>query len=110
MLYLFAEKQLALIELELKSLGLWANESPSVEALADTTPFACESMPFEHWLQFILIPKMSVLIEQRDLLPSNIALAPMAEYLWHHRAEMSRLIHLINQLDECLSEPRYSIA
>ncbi|QYK02512.1 YqcC family protein [Shewanella psychrotolerans] len=106
MLYLFTEKQLALIELELKSLGLWANEPPSVEALADTTPFACESMPFEHWLQSIFIPKMSVIIDQRAPLPSNIALAPMAEHLWHHRAEMCRLISLINQLDECLSEPR----
>lgn len=106
MLYLLAEKQLTLIELELKFLGLWASEPPPVEALNDPTPFACESMPFEHWLQFILIPKMSVLIEQRDSLPSNIALAPMAEYLWQHRAEMDRLIYLINQLDECLSEPR----
>lgn len=106
MLYLFTQKQLALIELELKSLGLWTSQAPSVEALADPTPFACESMQFEHWLQFIFIPKMSVLVEQGKTLPSHIALTPMAEYLWQDRTEMKRLIFIINQLDECLSEPR----
>ncbi len=106
MLYLFTKKQLALIELELKSLDMWANETPSVEALADPTPFACESLAFEQWLQFIFIPKMNELIELKLSLPTEIALAPMAEHLWLHHKEMQPLIFLLNQLDECLSEPR----
>ncbi len=106
MLYLFTEKQLALIELELKSLGMWATETPSAQALADPTPFACESLAFEQWLQFIFIPKMKELVALRLHLPTKIALAPMAEHLWLHRQEMEQLIFLLNQLDECLSEPR----
>ncbi|GIU02600.1 YqcC family protein [Shewanella algidipiscicola] len=106
MLYQFTQKQLALIAQELKSQALWADEPPSTQAMADPTPFACESMPFEHWLQFIFIPKMSVLVAQRAPLPTNIALAPMAEYVWQHRIELKMLINLINQLDEFLSEPR----
>ncbi|MCG9696134.1 YqcC family protein [Shewanella sp. Isolate11] len=106
MLYLFTQKQLGLIELELKSLGLWSSQMPSAQALADPTPFACESLAFEQWLQFIFIPKMSEIIAQKTSLPTKIALAPMAEYLWQERSEMRQLIFLLNQLDECLSEPR----
>lgn len=106
MLYLFTKKQLLLIECELKSLGLWANEPPSDEAMSDPTPFACQSMPFEHWLQFIFIPKMSLIVTERKSLPQNIALGPMAEHIWSLQPKMKSLITIIYQLDERLSEPR----
>ena len=100
---LYTEKQLRLIEAELKRLQLWQDEPPSAEAMADPTPFACESMAFEQWLQFIFLPKMDEIIAVNGTLPSQIALGPMAEYVWQGRGEMQALINIINQLDEHLS-------
>ncbi|ABO24510.1 YqcC family protein [Shewanella loihica] len=100
---LYTEKQLRLIEAELKRLQLWQDQPPSAEAMADPTPFACESMTFEQWLQFIFLPKMGEIIAVNGALPSQIALTPMAEHVWQGRAEMRVLITIINQLDEHLS-------
>ncbi|MCE9678152.1 YqcC family protein [Shewanella sp. AS1] len=105
-MYSFTQKQLTLIELELKSLAMWASSPPSEEALVDPTPFACESLAFEQWLQFIFIPKMSQLVALKAPLPQRIALAPMAEHVWQNQPKMKRLTTLLNQLDERLSEPR----
>ncbi|MCL1042032.1 MULTISPECIES: YqcC family protein [Shewanella] len=100
---LYSEKQLWLIESELKRLELWQETPPSPEAMADPTPFACETMAFEQWLQFIFLPKMRALIAARSALPTKIALGPMAEHVWQGRAEMATLINIIIQLDEHLS-------
>ncbi|MCG9714466.1 YqcC family protein [Shewanella insulae] len=100
---LYTEKQLRLIEAELKRLQMWQDRPPSPEAMADPTPFACESMAFEQWLQFIFLPKMDEIIGTNGVLPSKIALGPMAEHVWQGRNEMQTLITIINQLDEHLS-------
>lgn len=51
-------EQLAAIEDELRRMGLWSLQPPSVEALASDTPFACDVMPLEMWLQWIFMPRM----------------------------------------------------
>ena len=50
--------QLDAIESELRRMGLWSLQPPSVEALASETPFACDVMPLEVWLQWVFIPRM----------------------------------------------------
>lgn len=92
------------LESELKSLALWAKQPPSAQALASTQPFACDVMPFEHWLQFIFIPKMHGLIEAGHPLPSSIAIAPMAHHVWQSMPERKPVILLLNELDTLLND------
>lgn len=51
-------EQLAAIEDELRRMGLWSLQPPSVEALASDTPFACDVMPLDMWLQWVFLPRM----------------------------------------------------
>lgn len=67
------------IEKELRDLRLWEFEMPSVEALSSTEPFAIDTLNFPQWLQFIFLPRLYVLVEQRLPLPNVSGIKPMAE-------------------------------
>lgn len=57
------------VEKELRELRLWESELPPPDALASTQPFAIDWLNFAQWLQFIFIPKLYLLIEERAPLP-----------------------------------------
>jgi uncharacterized protein YqcC (DUF446 family) len=104
MLYLTSKNNLIKLEQLLKGVQLWSDLPPPVSAMASTAPFSCDVMAFEQWLQFIFIPKMSQLIEQQHPLPTNIAIAPMAEHLWQATPHYHALIELLRDVDCLLSD------
>ena len=67
------------VEAHLRQLGLWDAEPPTDEALASTQPFCIDTLDFNQWLQFIFLPTMYQLIEDGEALPTECAIAPMAE-------------------------------
>ena len=67
------------VEAHLRQMGLWESEPPSAAALASTQPFCIDTMGFEQWLQFIFLPTMYRLLEAGESLPTECAIAPMAE-------------------------------
>ena len=104
MLYQFTQEKLHAIEQQLRALNIWSLAHPSDAAMASTAPFACDLMPLEQWLQFIFLPKMQAIIQQRQALPSNIAIAPMAQYVWKNKHDYQPLIFLLNDLDTLLND------
>ncbi|NRD73154.1 YqcC family protein [Shewanella sp. VB17] len=104
MLYSKVIKKLRQLESELNAHGLWSKEPPSQEAMISTSPFSCDVMSFENWLQFIFIPKIYALITSNSELPSNIAIAPMAHYVWNVKPHLEALIMILYDLDNLLSE------
>lgn len=74
-----------------------------MQALASREPFCCDTLSFEQWLQFILIPRMGALIAGNHPLPSNIAVAPMAEEAFKPLGNTAHvLIECIAQFDALL--------
>ncbi|MGL6122587.1 MAG: YqcC family protein [Shewanella sp.] len=106
MLYRQTQAKLALIAQALQAAELWSEQAPSAAAMASTAPFACDLMPLEQWLQFMLLPRMQALIETRAPLPTQIAIAPMAEHVWQAMPTRQALISVLNELDMLLNEPR----
>jgi uncharacterized protein YqcC (DUF446 family) len=84
------------LELALKKKQLWLSTPPSVSALASSAPFCCDTMRFEQWLQFVLINKLRILIEQNQPLPANANIAAMAQ---HVMAEHTEIIELLIKID-----------
>ena len=78
-IYIAIAELLIDIEKELRDLQLWDDEMISDEALMSEQPFAVDTMTFPQWLQFIFLPRMYFMIEQKMQLPSNCGIAPMAE-------------------------------
>lgn len=92
------------IEHELRLMNLGESLEPSPEALASTEPFAIDTLTFSQWLQFIFIPKMYYLIDQKNL-PSNCSIAPMAEeYFAHANFPASALVSHLKAIDKLLSK------
>lgn len=93
------------VEKELRELRLWEFESPSEEALASTQPFAIDTLNFPQWLQFIFIPRLYLMIEQRLPLPNVSGVKPMAEeYFGVLKLNSAPLIFHLEQIDKLLSE------
>lgn len=92
------------IERELRYLQLWDDEMISEEALASEQPFAIDTMTFPQWLQFIFLPRMYFMIEQKMQLPGNCGIAPMAEQYFSALALPSvQLIRHLQKMDELLT-------
>lgn len=91
------------LEVELKAAQLWQAQPPSLQALQSTAPFASDTLDFHQWLQFILIPTLNQLVEQRAALPNAIAISPMAIEVWRGQLREHRQIILqLKALDELL--------
>ncbi|WP_299787621.1 YqcC family protein [uncultured Shewanella sp.] len=106
MLYVKTMALLEQLESELRVQGLWSSQKPSAAAMNDSSPFSCETMPFENWVQFIFLPKMHELIDRALPLPEKIAIAPMAHHVWGGKPELHTIIFIFEELDRLLSEQR----
>jgi uncharacterized protein YqcC (DUF446 family) len=93
------------IEKELRDLRFWEFESPSADALASTQPFAIDTLNFPQWLQFIFIPRLYFMVEQRLPLPSISGVKPMAEEYFQVLSlnSLPLILHL-DRIDKLLSE------
>jgi len=92
------------LKLELKSLNLWKAQAPSAIALSSSSPFCCDTLPFEQWLQFVFIAKISQMINLGQALPTKIALTPMAEESFKHLSVQAEpLLRIINKIDNTMS-------
>lgn len=92
------------VEKELRDLQLWEFELPSEEALASTQPFAIDTLTFPQWLQFIFIPRLYIMVEQRMPLPNVSGVKPMAEeYFQVLNSNSATLILHLERMDNLLS-------
>lgn len=91
------------LEKGLRCAGYWSDTPPSEKAMLSTAPFACDTMTFQQWLQFLLIPKLSALIDAQQPLPSNIALVPMAEQTLPDTDLTAPVFQVLDQIDRLLS-------
>lgn len=92
------------VEKELRELGLWDSEKPSEEALASTEPFAVDTLNFPQWLQFIFIPRLYFMIDERLPLPRVSGVKPMAEHYFEAlNLPSTSLIKHLDRIDTLLS-------
>jgi uncharacterized protein YqcC (DUF446 family) len=105
MVYEMSSTFLVELELQLKASSLWSTHTPSAAAMASTAPFACDALSFEQWLQYIFIPKMRQLITTNSPLPTQMAIAPMAEQTWQTQPDKQSIIKLLIKFDQLLVNP-----
>ena len=92
------------IELELRQLQLWELSPPPESALQSREPFCLDTMAFTQWLQFVFLPKMKLLVEAAQPLPSVSGIAPMAEEYFRGREQSGQgLVKALEEMDRLLS-------
>jgi uncharacterized protein YqcC (DUF446 family) len=94
------EQTLEQINQEMIRLDLWQSTMPSEEALQSNEPFCCDTLTFTQWLEFILLPKMGMLIASDLPLPDKLLILPMAQESFKQvDFDSERLLALIAKLD-----------
>lgn len=92
------------IEQQLRQLGWWSTEPPAAERLASTAPFCVDTLLFEEWLQWVLLVRMKVLLEQGAPLPTASGLRAMGEQAWAQRdVALTTLLALLDDFDRLIS-------
>ena len=66
------------IEAELKRLARWSLNPLPAEAFEDMGAFGSNTMSFENWLQFVLIPRIREIVKEQGNFPAGSNLAPYA--------------------------------
>lgn len=92
------------LEQNMREIQLWSSIPPSTQALQSTVPFAYDCLPFEQWLQFVFIPKMSEIISCQSDLPNKLELLPMAEQSFAQDKRAAKVIAVIEQIDLAFSD------
>ncbi len=98
-------EMLMALENELRNLYVWDVEPPSAEALSSIEPFSLDRLNFAQWLQFVFIPRLRFMIENRLALPNNSDVSPMAEeYFRGFNVNSDAVILYVRNIDRLLSE------
>ena len=93
------------LETELQTQGRWDPQAPPPGALKSTQPFAVDTLSFDQWLQWVLLPRMHELLAMQMPLPGNCAIAPMAEEVYgEDDPAAERLVVIIARIDLLLTE------
>ncbi len=95
-----------LLELEatLRTSGKWDRQPPPESALASTQPFAIDTLRFEQWLQWIFLPRIKGILEQRRPLPGKSGIFTYArEYLEKNDPPARNLLELVKRFDDLIA-------
>jgi uncharacterized protein YqcC (DUF446 family) len=91
------------IEREMRNLQLWSDDSPAPAAMASRMPFCYDTMQFAQWLQWVLLPRMRIILEERGALPESSDIWPLAEHEFEQlEQDTSQLLSLIRSFDELI--------
>uniref|UniRef100_UPI0039894151 YqcC family protein n=1 Tax=Serratia sp. (in: enterobacteria) TaxID=616 RepID=UPI0039894151 len=92
------------IEQSMQDLALWQAMPPEVQAFSSTEPFCIDSMMAEEWLQWVLLPRMTVLLDANAPLPTRFVIAPyFEEALKNKQPDCMPLLVLLQRLDSLLN-------
>lgn len=94
------------IEKALKQLNLWSDgkNRPSDEAFLSQTPFFLDTMSFEQWLEFVLIPRFYAMINNHEPLPKKIVIHTYAQEIYRGKwGEYKELITKLIEFDKIFS-------
>jgi len=94
------------IEAEMKRIGCWSLEQLPDEAYEFQQAFAMDTMAFSQWLQFILIPRVRSIIEQKGDFPSESMVGAQAVREFDGDANASGLVTLLSEFDDLFRRRR----
>ncbi len=87
------------IEAELRRIGTWRDEPLPESAYGFRQAFAADTMVFEEWLQFVLLPRVRELAETGGTFPPRSQVGTYAIRDLDGREDCDRLIGLLCEFD-----------
>ncbi len=103
-LYILATTKANEIEDELKRINRWSGQPLSPEKFENMGAFGINTMTFEQWLQFVLIPRINSIVQKKEELPESSELAPYAIRVFDGDPEAHSLHDILYELDKLINE------
>jgi uncharacterized protein YqcC (DUF446 family) len=92
------------VEATLRTHDRWDRQPPAAESLASTQPFCIDTLRFEQWLQWIFLPRMKNILEDRSPLPRKSGIYSYAEDCLHKDdPPTTDLLESIKRFDELIA-------
>ena len=91
------------IEAELKKLGRWSAQPLPEDRFENMGAFGSQTMTFEQWIQFVLIPRIIEIITHKDEFPTESNLAPYAIRYFDGDRDADNLYERLYELDELIN-------
>ncbi|MDP5254865.1 MULTISPECIES: YqcC family protein [unclassified Vibrio] len=88
------------LESALKEAQCWQVEPPSSEQMASQQPFSLDTLAPEAWLQWVFIPKLRALIDDKKPLPRGYSIRPYFEQSWQNDTRYQAILAVIADIDE----------
>ncbi len=95
-------QQLVAIEKHLRTTERWNEECPDAKAFESQQPFALDTMEPVEWLQWVLLPNLTQLIERDGQLPAACNISPYFEEALPEGHDA--LIVLLKELDALFNQ------
>ena len=99
-LYSKAGNKISEIEAEMKRIGYWSIDPLPENAYDFREAFAMDTMTFSQWLQFILIPRVRSIIEQRGDFPLESMVGAQAVREFDGDTTATNLVTLLSDFDD----------
>lgn len=97
-----AREAIGRVEAEMRRIGLWS-DAPLPEAAYDfRQAFAQDTMTFAQWLQFVLIPRVRQIVEQRGEFPHASMVGAQAVREFDGDRQADTLVQLLNEFDRVI--------
>jgi uncharacterized protein YqcC (DUF446 family) len=107
-IYSLASSKAGEIEVELKKLGRWMENPLPDEAFENMGAFGSNTMGFEQWLQFVLIPRIKEIVEEKSEFPAGSNLATYAISYFDGDYDADPLREILYQLDQLINNKKES--
>jgi uncharacterized protein YqcC (DUF446 family) len=92
------------IEATLRDADRWDDEPPAHDLLETGQPFCYDTLTFEQWVQWQMIPRMRRILDNHEALPESSAILPYAEECARSTgAQGEELLRLIERFDELIT-------
>ena len=92
------------VEGTLRTHGKWDSCQPAMSALSSAEPFCMDTLRFEQWLQWILLPRMKNILEDQKPLPLKSGILTYAQaYLQKNDPPTTNLLKLIKRFDDLIT-------
>ncbi len=88
---------------ELRRLNRWSAEPLPAEKFKNMGAFGINTMAFEQWLQFILIPRIHAIVELKGDFPRGSMLASYANRVFDGDSEVGVLHDLLYEVDKLIN-------
>jgi uncharacterized protein YqcC (DUF446 family) len=91
------------IEAELKRIDWWSADPPSPEAMQFTQAFGMDTLSFDQWLQFVLLPNVRQIIAAHGKFPRTSEVGAYATRELDTAPGAETLIRLLSEFDDLFS-------